>query len=657
MTITDSILEARRRGVKDDLILEKISKENPDKMSAIGAARERGASSSIIVDQIIHQNPIKTEMVGEKSVVTRIKDTVKEVAKSRFEQLGETWKETAEGNINPLETGIQSVGAVIGGVSQLAGEAAIGAGKVLLPKAAEKKIGQAAEAIVGSAPVSEALKQYAAWKESNPRAAANFEGVVDIASIFPTTAGAQLAKSGAKATLAVGKTAVKSAEKGVLKTAKVVSEGVSPKPTVEQAIGQITQGKAGQKGAAREALKAIDVTEVKTYQDLNKKFKEAIPELSKTVDEELSKDIGKYSTDSLVTKSVSKSGKTVQINFVDRALQHLSEFYEKVGDATKKQDVQDIIDLGKSEGLTRKQINELSRQYNVEFGEKAFNIVSGDPLTSVNAQMFENTRSGLKDLARQGIGGDAAKAADAKLSAIYDTKKLVEKQVESVNKLRQKIEERGWIAKGTYSAIKLLNTVSGGAIRGVTDAVLNRGAGLKTLNALDLEKNLKRNLDIIQKALKEETEEGLQGTLKSLKGNDLSMSQNGSVTLVGTGVFGKMFKGIKGNDAIKFLLKKKEGEVLDAFHRKDIKNPISIPYGVGGEQGYGLLHIQEGHPEMIPRMKDIIETGELIKQSKDRVLIEKTLKNKTKDVVAIRLDWNGKEKTWIVSSFNDPKSY
>ena len=78
----------------------------------------------------------------------------------------------------------------------------------------------------------------------------------------------------------------------------------------------------------------------------------------------------------------------------------------------------------------------------------------GDALTSVNAKMFENTRSQLKQLARQGITGKAAQTADQAMSKLYNTQRLVQKNVEAVNKIQQKINSLKRLV------IQLLNMVT-----------------------------------------------------------------------------------------------------------------------------------------------------------------------------------------------------
>lgn len=161
-------------------------------------------------------------------------------------------------------------------------------------------------------------------------------------------------------------------------------------------------------------------------------------------------------------------------------------------------------------------MNDISRVYGQEFGSKAFGK-TGEPLTSTNAQAFETTRSGLKGVARQGLGGPEAQAIDGKLSALYDTRKLVDRNAEAVTKLQRRIQERGLVEKAGYYVAKYADVLTGGTIRGFVGGVLPRGAGYKTMNALDIEAALRDNLDVIEKALAEKTDEGFLAILKRSK--------------------------------------------------------------------------------------------------------------------------------------------
>ncbi len=126
---------------------------------------------------------------------------------------------------------------------------------------------------------------------------------------------------------------------------------------------------------------------------------------------------------------------------------------------------------------------------------------------------------------------------------------------------------------------------------------------------------------------------------------------NKIINEIGSGSFGIMYSGIKDEEAIVFLLEKRSGEVIGAISRIGFSD-IDLIYGVEGNNGYGLAHIEEQHPGFAILIPEIIKNGSPIYQSKDRVLFIHTLDNK-KRIAVVRLDWNGEQKHWVVTSFGD----
>lgn len=120
--------------------------------------------------------------------------------------------------------------------------------------------------------------------------------------------------------------------------------------------------------------------------------------------------------------------------------------------------------------------------------------------------------------------------------------------------------------------------------------------------------------------------------------------------IIGKGDFGDIYEGIFGQDAIEFILENKGGEVKSALVNTSIENPIDIVYGKTGNSGYGLAHINERHPEILSRLSEVMKNGKVVDQAKDRKLIIADSDNGS-SIAVIRLDWNGKNKTWIVSAF------
>jgi len=322
--------------------------------------------------------------------------------------------------------------------------------------------------------------------------------------------GLEVAKSGSRATSNLINNA-----KSVIKSDKV-QNFITPKKGVSDAAGEILQGKPTDVSKGVKALSTIDINGVKTYADLGNKVNESIKGLSRVVDEELGKDLTTTKLIDLTTELKTKSGNTVKTNYVDTALKHLKEMYQKTGDIQGAANIDELVTTANTQGLTKLDINNIARVYNVEFGSKAFGKLD-EPLTSVNAQLYETIRTGVKNKARQGIGGDAAKAADKTISDLYSTKRLVDKNTEAVNKLKQKISERGAFEKAGYLVSKYADVLTGGSIRGFVGGILPRGAGYKTMNALDLEQRLSSNLEIIKRAQGAKTPAEMEKILGEIK--------------------------------------------------------------------------------------------------------------------------------------------
>ncbi len=322
-------------------------------------------------------------------------------------------------------------------------------------------------------------------------------------------------KTGAKETMAATAESAKSAVNKASEVGTAIAEKAGPKITPKQAVGQVLQGEEKDVAKGIKALAAVDTKDVKTYADLGKKIKAKVKELSSVVDTHLAQEAAPIPLENLAVKQTSKAGKEISTNYVEEALANLQELYSKIADPVKEADVADLLEKAKTAGLTRQEVNNIARQYGNEFGSKAFGK-TGEALTSVNAQKFENIRSGLKDTARQGITGEAAKETDETLSALLRTQELVDNTAKAVTKLKQKIRERGLLEKIGHGAFKALDMFSGGFVRGVVGGMLPRGVGYKTLNAIDLEQFLQSNLKLINKAVESGSDKDIQAVMKKL---------------------------------------------------------------------------------------------------------------------------------------------
>lgn len=426
-------------------------------------------------------------------------------------------------NKSALERGISATASSFSAIPAVATAA--------LPDVIQKPVERAGAAIgSGFSKFTELLGSIPAlqkWTQENPEATDGImralQATADVGTIAGTIAGAKGAtKTLESGTAAAAGAAIRSTQKlvdgttSLVKSTGKVGNILTPKKDAPGAMGEVLQGKPGDVAKGLEAFKAIDTTDVKTYAELSKRIDTSIGNLSDVVDGELSKDLTRTPLSNLSTSLKTKSGNTVTTNYVQTALEQMKELYTKTGDVKKAADIDELIENAQSTGLTKLEVNDIARVYNSEFGSKAFSAL-GEPLTSVNAQLYETIRKGVKAKAREGIGGVEAKAADQTISALYNTKTLVQKNAEAVNKLQQKIAERGLFEKAGYLVSKYADIVTGGSIRGFVGGILPRGAGYKTLNAIDLEARLQRNLEIIEKASKATTDAEMTKILAELE--------------------------------------------------------------------------------------------------------------------------------------------
>jgi hypothetical protein len=283
---------------------------------------------------------------------------------------------------------------------------------------------------------------------------------------------------------------------------KFIGKGVSKLRslnTPEEALKQILQGKTTDLTAGQKALAAIKTEGVKTYKELRDRLQESIGYLSGKIDDVLSKDKTVSKLADMATVGKTKGGQEVRTNFVEKALVHLEEMYTKIGDDVSSANIKELMQRAISKGLTKEEVNNIARIYGAEFGNKAFSK-TGEALTGVNAQMYETTRKGIKEFVRSGIDGEVAKNIDSLISDQYDTKVLIDKNVEAVNRLQNKLEKMGAGRKLVRGAIKLLDTITAGGTRALRESFIQSNIGKKTMNFLDIEDALKKNLELLNKA-------------------------------------------------------------------------------------------------------------------------------------------------------------
>lgn len=279
------------------------------------------------------------------------------------------------------------------------------------------------------------------------------------------------------------------ASKVINKSSKKISS------EADKLAGQIVQGQKGEQAIARKVLTTIDTTGVKTEQDLLNKLKDRVNILSETQDKLLAKNT-KNLTDKELNISLKVGKETIKHNYVADAISQIKDFYAKTNDQIGLKEIQNIENKVAQGKITVKEINDLARIHGQKLN--AYNA-SGQLASGLTKQAAENTRAGLKSTVRQIEGTGASEILDREITQSIKVRDLISDRVKAVNDLQQKIQERGLGAKAGYQIGKLINLIGMGSPKGLVEALIPRGRGYKTLNALDLERMLSKNLDILNK--------------------------------------------------------------------------------------------------------------------------------------------------------------
>jgi len=97
------------------------------------------------------------------------------------------------------------------------------------------------------------------------------------------------------------------------------------------------------------------------------------------------------------------------------------------------------------------------------------------------------------------------------------------------------------------------------------------------------------------------------------------------------------------------IVEAKEGQVIGAIQKEGM-GKIDYVWGKNGKSGYGLAHITEKHTNITGEiLAEILSNGEI-----KYVSFNNTANIEHKDgIAAVRLDWDRREKKWVVTAFID----
>lgn len=490
--------------------------------------REAGYNDSKIAAFEQQRSGLKKQGVISETAqdIKQVGSDIKSSYFDRQENIKESIEATKKGEQGGVRTFFQSLGQSAGLVSDVVGAGFKGAVKAVLPQGGEEVlksgIKSVAEPIVQSDTAQAIMSMY---ESLDPKTKRDISAAMGAGSLALDVTGVGLGSKAVKKGVQTGKELVKEGVEKTVQTGKELADSaiktgkniIAPKPiTATQAVGQILQGETSDVVSGVKALSKIDATGVKTFSDLNTKIVDKVKELSNTITKELSKDTTPRKLSQLAVKVPLESGKVTRYNYVKDAIEELKNYYSKIKDIKKFNKITEYekaLDPISGRGISLNDVNNLAKMHGTDLN--AFNA-AGELASGLTKQAAENTRKGLKETFRQFLTTPAAKKADKLISNLKNTETLVTKNIEAVNKLLQKIQERGLFEKIGYTVAKYGDVLTGGTLRGIVGGLLPRGAGYKVLNMIDIEKALEKNLEILQNAIKSGNDAELKNILKGL---------------------------------------------------------------------------------------------------------------------------------------------
>lgn len=265
---------------------------------------------------------------------------------------------------------------------------------------------------------------------------------------------------------------------------------------LSKTVGRVVQSTDEDIQAAKKALQTIDTTGVNTYEDLAKTIDDKIKVLVAAQDKVLeATPVVKKIKD--FTRVVGEGKNTVTVNPVNQAIEGLKELYAKSGAAEDLVRIRSLQQKASSVGITPKEVNDLAREFGRGF--KSFSDATGQPLTSINAKLYETIRKGVKNSARDLLPNEASKGIDDLLSDLIPTKDLASDMVDKVRILTNKIEEKGALSSIASKIGGGIDVLLGRTPSSLFTSLLLRGnVGQKTLNSSQIQSALPKNLKTIE---------------------------------------------------------------------------------------------------------------------------------------------------------------
>jgi len=266
---------------------------------------------------------------------------------------------------------------------------------------------------------------------------------------------------------------------------------------IKKRTGEIIQGKTNDIVNATRELSKVDPKHFTTYESGEAALNKKINTINEGLEKSLATDKRLFKVEDL-NYNRNIGGKNEVFNDVNAGLNQLEEFYTKTNNVNGLSMVGKIKSKLQNEGLNLVEINNLAKLHGKELS--GFNA-NGELASGLSRQSAENTRIGIKKIARDKFDNPLYESADESMSNLIKVRDQFTEMKEKVNILKQKIQNRSLGEKVGNLFGKVINLVGLGSPKGFVESFLPRGRGLKVLNALEIEQNLEKNLKRIQKLI------------------------------------------------------------------------------------------------------------------------------------------------------------
>lgn len=301
------------------------------------------------------------------------------------------------------------------------------------------------------------------------------------------------------------------------------------------AAGKVVQGDAGEAATAARVLSQVDTKGVKTYEDLSNALGGSIEANLKKVDaahDANPKPIKLADLTQSAKSTVGDKTVTAKINYVKEALAQMKQHYTAIRDVQGAARIEALTRKAKTTGLTSSEVNALAREH----GQKLNGYNANGQLASgITKQAAENIRQGLKTTARSLLEDKTAQTLDKHVSDMIKVKGLVDAMAKKVTKLEQRVVRRNVVEKVARALGQAIDFATfGGPKAFVQKLFFPSNVGLKTLNSIDLENQLRANLKNIRSFENASDDTFANGIIKAARAvNALPTTNIGRVSVFG----------------------------------------------------------------------------------------------------------------------------